>query len=192
MILYCKSGWHLTSKYKNCSLPSKWNFTFIPVSGHTSFCVLSVKYTIMNVYVLIFTYSSIHYSLVCSNKHLRVYVKALCQAGAVMHLGHRSGETSCLGAETYLCATATMCHQHHGRICIPEDPWRADDWLGRGGKSASQRWYINCFRDGNKIATWRKQEDILIRAYINSISSKRTTWCRYHGLLWKVAGVPTG
>lgn len=149
----------------------KWNFTFIPVSGHTSVCVLSVKSTVMNVYVLIFTYSSIHYSFVSSNKHLRVQVKALCQAGAVMHLGHCSGETSCLRAETYLCSMATMCYQHHGRICIPEDPWRArDDWLGRGGKSAEcftevitellQRWVQNCQMEKDGKIFW--SEHILI------------------------------
>lgn len=56
------------------------------------------------------------------NKHLRVYAKALRQAGAVMYLGHHSGEISSLRAETYLCAVATLCYQRRGRMCIPENP----------------------------------------------------------------------
>lgn len=89
----------------------------------------------------------------------------------MMHLGHCSGETSCLRAETYLCAMATMCYQHHGRICIPEDPWRArDDWLGRRGKSAEcftevitellQRWIQNCQMEKDGKIFW--SEHILI------------------------------
>ena len=76
------------------------------------------------------------------NKHLRVYAKALRQAGAVMYLGHHSGETSSLRAETYLCAMATLCYQRRGRMCIPENPWKAgDDWEEEETvQNASQSW----------------------------------------------------